>query len=47
MPTSGTPPTLVLTTKSPQQAASRMAMQKDSVSEQFRKMCPRTSTSRT
>mmetsp|Transcript_18598 Transcript_18598/g.42988 ORF Transcript_18598/g.42988 Transcript_18598/m.42988 type:complete len:350 (+) Transcript_18598:403-1452(+) len=35
--TSGTPPTFVETTSSPQLAASSMAMQKDSVSEQFRK----------
>ena len=34
----------VLTTYSPQHAASRMAMQKDSVSDVFRKMWPRTST---
>ena len=38
--TSGTPPTSVDTTKSPQHAASKMAMQKDSVNEVFKKMCP-------
>ncbi len=36
--TSGTPPTQVDTTKSPQEAASRRAMQKDSVKEQLRNM---------
>ena len=36
-----------LTTKSPQLAASRMAMQNASVREQFRKIRPRTSTFRT
>ena len=35
------------TTKSPQLAASRMAMQNASVREQFRKIRPRTSTFRT
>ena len=39
--------TRVLTTKSPQLAASRMAMQNASVREQFRKIRPRTSTFRT
>jgi hypothetical protein len=39
--TSGTPPTLVDTTSSPQLlAASKMAMQKDSVREQFKKTWP-------
>mmetsp|Transcript_21425 Transcript_21425/g.46797 ORF Transcript_21425/g.46797 Transcript_21425/m.46797 type:complete len:251 (+) Transcript_21425:616-1368(+) len=42
--TSGTPPTLVETTSRPQLAASRMAMQKDSVREQFKNMCPRRKT---
>ncbi len=42
--TSGTPPTFVETTKSPHDAASNNAMQKDSVNEQLRKMCPRTKT---
>mmetsp|Transcript_32094 Transcript_32094/g.102108 ORF Transcript_32094/g.102108 Transcript_32094/m.102108 type:complete len:245 (+) Transcript_32094:264-998(+) len=42
--TSGMPPTSVLTGSRPQAAASRMAMQKDSVSEQLRKICPRAST---
>ncbi len=41
------PPTRVLTTCSPQAAASTMAMQKASVSEELRKMSPITSTSRT
>lgn len=37
---SGTPPTLVLTTNRPQQAASRIPMPKASVKDAFRKMCP-------
>jgi len=41
------PPTLVLTTNKPQQAASKIAMQKASVKLGFRKMCPLTKTSRT
>ena len=45
--TSGTPPTPVATTRHPQHAASRIAMQKDSVNEQFRKTCARWSTSDT
>lgn len=45
--TSGTPPTSVVTTKSPQQAASRIAIQNDSVSEVLRKIWPRHSTSLT
>lgn len=38
--TSGTPPTLVLTTKRPLLAASRMAIQNASVREALRKICP-------
>ena len=45
--TSGTPPTSVDTTSRPQQAASRMAMQNDSVKLVFRKIWPRQSTSLT
>jgi hypothetical protein len=36
--TSGTPPTSVETTRRPQQAASRIAIQKDSVKEVLRKI---------
>lgn len=45
--TSGTPPTFVLTTKSPQLAASTMAMQKASVKLVFKKIWPLTSKFRT
>mmetsp|Transcript_4398 Transcript_4398/g.9892 ORF Transcript_4398/g.9892 Transcript_4398/m.9892 type:complete len:279 (+) Transcript_4398:3-839(+) len=45
--TSGTPPTLVDTTNSPHDAASSSAMQKASVREQFRNICPLTNTSLT
>mmetsp|Transcript_1230 Transcript_1230/g.4943 ORF Transcript_1230/g.4943 Transcript_1230/m.4943 type:complete len:281 (+) Transcript_1230:237-1079(+) len=45
--TSGTPPTPVATTRHPQHAASSMAMQKLSVSEQLRNTCARRSTSTT
>mmetsp|Transcript_546 Transcript_546/g.1930 ORF Transcript_546/g.1930 Transcript_546/m.1930 type:complete len:218 (-) Transcript_546:426-1079(-) len=45
--TSGTPPTAVLTTLSPQDAASSRAMQNASVREQFRKTSACTSTDRT
>jgi hypothetical protein len=45
--TSGTPPTSVLTTNRPQQAASRIAIQKDSVNEVFRKIWPLHRTSLT
>mmetsp|Transcript_3312 Transcript_3312/g.9737 ORF Transcript_3312/g.9737 Transcript_3312/m.9737 type:complete len:210 (-) Transcript_3312:585-1214(-) len=45
--TSGTPPTLVLTTVSPTAAASTRATQNASVSEQFRKMLPCARNSRT
>lgn len=38
--TSGTPPTSVVTTRRPQHAASKIAMQNDSVREVFRKMWP-------
>ena len=41
---SGTPPTQVETTYRPAQAASRIAIPKDSVSEVFKKMDPRTRT---
>ena len=42
--TSGTPPTLVATTRHPAHAASKMAIQKDSVKEQFRKIRARFNT---
>ncbi|WVZ22709.1 hypothetical protein V8G54_001253 [Vigna mungo] len=45
--TSGTPPTRVLTVNSPQLAASNMAMQKASVKEQVKKICPDIRTDRT
>mmetsp|Transcript_7988 Transcript_7988/g.24020 ORF Transcript_7988/g.24020 Transcript_7988/m.24020 type:complete len:260 (-) Transcript_7988:418-1197(-) len=45
--TSGTPPTRVVTTSRPQAAASRMAMQKASVSDTLRNTCPRRRTPRT
>ena len=45
--TSGTPPTAVATTRHPHDAASRMAMQNDSVSEALRNTSPRRSTSGT
>ena len=45
--TSGTPPTAVATTRHPHDAASRMAMQNDSVSDALRKMSPRRNTSGT
>mmetsp|Transcript_1320 Transcript_1320/g.2322 ORF Transcript_1320/g.2322 Transcript_1320/m.2322 type:complete len:208 (+) Transcript_1320:667-1290(+) len=38
--TSGTPPTFVDTTKRPQLAASKIAIQNDSVREQFKNTCP-------
>lgn len=38
--TSGTPPTSVETTINPQQAASNIAIQNDSVNEVFKNMCP-------
>jgi hypothetical protein len=38
--TSGTPPTSVETTVNPQQAASNIAMQKDSVNEVFKNIWP-------
>lgn len=41
---SGTPPTLVETTYNPAQAASRMAIPKDSVSDVFMKIVPRDKT---
>lgn len=40
--TSGTPPTLVLTTKRPAQAASTIPIQNASVKLVFKKICPRT-----
>nr|AFK45826.1 unknown [Lotus japonicus] len=45
--TSGTPPTRVLTVNNPQLAASNMAIQKASVNELFKKICPDISTDRT
>jgi hypothetical protein len=42
--TSGTPPTFVETTNRPQEAASKRAIQNDSVKEQLRKICPLTNT---
>ena len=45
--TSGTPPTSVVTTSSPQQAASKIAIQNDSVKLVFKKMCPLHRTSLT
>ena len=45
--TSGTPPTSVDTTSNPQQAASRIAIQNDSVSDVFKNMWPLQSASRT
>jgi hypothetical protein len=38
--TSGTPPTLVLTTNNPHEAASTIAMQNASVKEVFKNICP-------
>ena len=38
--TSGIPPTSVLTTNRPQEAASSIDKQKDSVSDVFKKICP-------
>jgi len=45
--TSGTPPTFVLTTKSPQEAASRIVIPKASIREVARNIWPRQSTSLT
>ena len=42
--TSGTPPTFVDTTNNPHDAASKIAIQNDSVKEQFKNICPRTNT---
>ena len=41
--TSGIPPTFVLTTVNPHAAASRIAMQKASVNDVFKKISPETS----